>query len=51
MRLESARREGPDHEAIAVQQGTDHCRIACVLDAGISTAEVCRKQVFSSATF
>ncbi len=50
MRLESGPKEGPDHEAIEVQRGADH-RVLREQEAGVSTADVCRKHGISSATF
>ena len=50
MKLEFDLKEGPDHEAIEVHGRADHW-VLREHEAGLSTAEVCRKHGISSATF
>jgi Transposase len=47
---ESGLKKGPDHEAIEVYGRADHCGVA-EQEAGLSTADVCRKHGIGTATF
>ena len=50
VKLESGLKEGPDDEAIEVYGRADHW-VLREQEAGVSTAEVCRKHGISTATF
>ena len=51
MKLEFGLKKGPDHEAIEVGQEEQIIGVLREQEAGLSTAEVCRKHGISTATF